>query len=104
MATESEWQAAQDEAAAAHVPVVVQFTGAFCQPCKRIAPVFDALAATHSGIFLRVDVMALQDLAVEQGVGPIPAFHWYRGGKLVDSMVGADEAGLRAKMAKWCGV
>ena len=100
--SEEEWAAAKDESQRSRLPLIVQFTGSFCKPCKKIAPTFDALAATHTGIFARVDVGVLGDVAVEEGVGSIPAFHWYRDGKLVDSMVGANDEKLTAMVRRYC--
>ena len=88
IATQDEWDEALVESKHSRVAVFVQFTGKFCQPCKRIAPFFDSLASSQPGIFIRVDIEELPDLALGEGVGVIPAFHCYKDGKLVESMRG----------------
>lgn len=78
----------------------MQFTASFCQPCKAIAPLFDALAKETSGIFARVDIEELDALALEQGVSALPAFHAYRNGVKTDTMMGQYEDRLRVFVKK----
>lgn len=47
---------------------------------------------------LRQDVLG--DLAAELGVTSMPTFLFFRDGEVIDSMRGADEAGLRALVAE----
>ncbi|XP_078656900.1 thioredoxin 1-like isoform X2 [Branchiostoma floridae x Branchiostoma belcheri] len=61
--------------------VVVDFTAAWCGPCKMIGPKFD-------------------EVAMEQGVSAMPTFKCYVNGQKVDEVVGADEAKLREMIEK----
>lgn len=92
--SEDQWHAAQADATAQHVPLFVQFTAPFCKPCKRLAPVFDKHASSHPGIFARVDVEQLSDVALSEGVSVLPVFKVYRNGALAGSLVGDFEADL----------
>eukprot|EP00295_Goniomonas_pacifica_P032737 CAMPEP_0175959516 /NCGR_PEP_ID=MMETSP0108-20121206/34838_1 /TAXON_ID=195067 ORGANISM="Goniomonas pacifica, Strain CCMP1869" /NCGR_SAMPLE_ID=MMETSP0108 /ASSEMBLY_ACC=CAM_ASM_000204 /LENGTH=108 /DNA_ID=CAMNT_0017286973 /DNA_START=34 /DNA_END=360 /DNA_ORIENTATION=- len=79
--------------------VIVDWSATWCGPCKKIAPVLEAMseefAATH--VFLKCDVDQLGDLTAEHGVEAMPTFHVFKGGERVkDKQVrGADEGALR---------
>jgi thioredoxin 1 len=98
--SEGEWKSLLKEASSLKCSLFVEFTAPFCKPCKKIAPIFSTLATETSGMFALVDVEELQDLAVELGVGALPAFHVYKNSKFVESMMGDDESRLRAFVAK----
>jgi thioredoxin 1 len=95
-----DWESLQAEAA--DKLVVVDFTAVWCGPCQRIAPTFAELADEYSesAYFVKVDVDKLGELAAELGVTSMPTFLFMRGGEVIDSMRGADEAGLRALVAE----
>jgi thiol-disulfide isomerase/thioredoxin len=85
--------------------VIVQFTASWCNPCKQIAPVFADLSAQYSassGIsFLKLDVDECESSAA--GVSSMPTFKFYKGGKEIDSMAGADQAKLSLFVQKCAG-
>lgn len=79
--------------------VVVDFTAAWCGPCKMIAPHFNQLPMKYpKAIFLKVDVDKCQDTAASQGVSSMPTFIFYRNRTKIDKMSGADINGLEAKI------
>ena len=49
-----------------------------------------------SALLVKVDVDQLGELAAQLGVTSMPTFLFFRDGEMIDSMRGADEAGLRA--------
>ncbi|KAI8919129.1 thioredoxin-domain-containing protein [Powellomyces hirtus] len=70
---------------------VVDFTAAWCGPCKAVAPRFEKLADQYKDVvFLKVDVDENQAIARECGVTAMPTFHIYRAGKKLEEVVGAD--------------
>ena len=89
--SEREWNEALDEGA----PVLIKFTAKWCQPCKRLAPLYSKLAAQEdfitSGVrFMEVDVdnKSLASVKNQCGVSPIPAMQLWCKGKKVDEFVG----------------
>jgi thioredoxin 1 len=75
----------------ARLPVLVDFWAAWCNPCKMMKPVFEALAKKYSGraFFAKVDVDNNQETARMYGVMSIPNFVVFEGGKPTERIVGA---------------
>jgi len=81
--------------------VVVDFTATWCPPCKRIAPIFAAMAEAEPSVtFIKVDVDENAETAQAVGINCMPTFKFYKKGECVHTMEGADEAGLKAKVAE----
>jgi thioredoxin-like negative regulator of GroEL len=67
-----------------------------------IAPVIEELARKAKGkvVFLKVDVDEARELAGFQGVKSMPTIHFFRNGKRVDTIVGANVPALREKVGR----
>tara|TARA_B110001452_G_scaffold214724_1_gene185695 strand:- start:1087 stop:2358 length:1272 start_codon:yes stop_codon:yes gene_type:complete len=82
--------------------VVVMYTAAWCHTCKKIGPYFAAsLPPEFIDVgFASVDVDACADMAERVGAEKLPLFDILRGGRRVDTIVGAQQTALRKKLLK----
>jgi thioredoxin 1 len=71
-------------------PVVIDFYADWCGPCRAMSPVIEQVAAEFAGRVKigKLDVDENQELAIRYGVMGIPTLGLFRGGKLVDRLVG----------------
>ena len=71
--------------------VVVDCWAAWCPPCRMIAPIIEELAKDYAGkiVFGKLNVDENQRTAGEYGIMSIPTMLVFKGGKLVDRIVGA---------------
>nr|2YPM_A Chain A, LAFCA THIOREDOXIN [synthetic construct] len=82
--------------------VVVDFTATWCGPCKMIAPKFEELSEEYPDnvVFLKVDVDEVEDVAAEYGISAMPTFQFFKNGKKVDELTGANQEKLKAMIKK----
>jgi thioredoxin len=71
-------------------PVLVDFTAAWCPPCRVMKPVLDELAGERDDVrFVQLDVDANAATAARYGVMSMPTFMVFQGGEPVLTLVGA---------------
>ena len=70
---------------------MVDFWAPWCGPCRMIAPVIEELAADFEGKanICKVNTDEEQDIAVKFGIRSIPTIMFFKDGKMVDQVVGA---------------
>ena len=73
------------------VPVLVDFWADWCMPCKMIAPMIDELSQEYDGKIKvgKLNVDEAQGIASNYGIMSIPTLIIFKGGEVVDKMVGA---------------
>ena len=74
----------------ADLPVLVDFTAAWCGPCKMVSPLVEELAGDWAGkahVF-KMDVDTNQDIPVQFGVMGIPALLLFVNGEVAARVTG----------------
>lgn len=73
------------------VPVLIDFWATWCRPCIAIGPAIEEIASEVAGTakVFKVNVDENQELASQYGVMSIPNLLVFKGGQVVDNMVGA---------------
>lgn len=71
-------------------PVIVDFWATWCQPCLRMAPIFEALAEEYKGKvrFGKIDTDENQETPGRFGIQGIPTLIIFQHGKEIDRIVG----------------
>jgi thioredoxin 1 len=79
-----------EDVLASDLPVLVDFTAAWCAPCRVMEPRLAELAAERDDLrVVELDVDANQATAARYGVLAMPTFMLFRGGKPVLRLLGA---------------
>lgn len=82
--------------------LIVDFYAVWCGPCKAISPGFERLFKQHESstfiTFAKCDVDKAKDVAQACGITAMPTFQFFKGGKKVDEVKGADVQQLTTKI------
>ncbi len=72
-------------------PALVDFWASWCAPCRAIAPIVDEIASQYKGRVrvAKMNVDENQSTPGRYGVRGIPTLILFKGGKVVDQLVGA---------------
>lgn len=80
-----------DEVINSEQPVLVDFWAEWCGPCKMIGPIVEELAGDYEGKVTigKLDVDANPDIPSRFGIRSIPTLLIFKGGEIVDKVIGA---------------
>ena len=75
------------------VPVLVDFSAGWCQPCKVLAPTIDAVASEYDGKLsvYKVDIDNAQETAAHFGIRSVPTCIFFKEGREVDRFLGVKD-------------
>ncbi len=72
------------------VPVLVDFTAAWCPPCRMMHPILESLSRERDDVrIVQVDVDAQQEAAARYGILSMPTFVLFRDGQEILRLTGA---------------
>jgi thioredoxin 1 len=80
-----------NEVLKSNVPVLVDFWAEWCAPCRMIAPIVDDIARDYAGKVkvCKLNVDDSQSLASRYGIRSIPSLLIFKGGSVVNQVIGA---------------
>jgi len=80
----------ESEVLSSPVPVLLDFSAEWCAPCKKLAPIVEAVAGEYASRLkvAHLDIDKAQSTAVKYGIMSVPTVLFFKGGKVLDQLLG----------------
>ena len=91
----------ESEVVSSSLPVVVDCFTKTCPPCKKMAPIFEKMAAEYDGKikFVKVNLKDSPEIRKRFKILGVPTLLFFKGGELVTNVVGlTEEDKLKGKL------
>lgn len=71
-------------------PIIVMFTGSWCQPCKRMKPTFEEMSNQYDGEvrFAEMDIEACEKTVQELSIRSVPSLAMFSDGMIREIFAG----------------
>ncbi len=81
----------EQEVLKSELPVLVDFWAPWCGPCRMVGPVVEQLAEQYAGKLkvVKINTDDNQAVSMKYGIRSIPTLGIFKGGNIVDGVVGA---------------
>lgn len=94
-------RAFDNEVVNSHLPVIVDCFTKTCPPCRKMAPIFEKVAAEYDGKikFVKINLKNSPGIGKQFKIVGVPTFLFFRSGEMVTNVVGfVEEEKLKEKL------
>ncbi|OII71282.1 thioredoxin domain-containing protein [Cryptosporidium ubiquitum] len=73
----NEWEICKLLGKNLELPIVIDYYADWCNPCKKISPIFNNLCKEYEGIFIKINYENHNNFCNDMGVLSLPTFHYW---------------------------